>query len=216
MTRERDDLNRRVTRLAEERADQNQRIQQLNDESTQLQNQLVENKRIIRDLNQDLSQLQAKQDTTLKDLDTLQRSYQAQGEALETALAQNLESDKTLMKLESDYKSLKIKYDKLVRPARSARGKTVVEVRYYKTGTDLHIDYRGPGEADFTTATREQLDNYLTGMKQEHPDGLYIKVILPQDSGLSYSEAWSFTNYLHQTYDYYYQEAAKQERMISE
>jgi len=216
LSRERDNLNRRVDRLTEERTRQNQRIASLSDQSSRQQNQMAEQTRTIRDLNQDLSQLQAKQQTTLRDLDTLQRSYQAQSEALETALAQNLESDKALMKLETDYKSLKIKYDKLVRPARSPRGKTVVEVRYFKTGDDFHIDYRGPGDADFTLATRAQLDGYLTRMKEEHPDGLYIKVILPKDSGLSYSEAWSFTNYLHQTYDYYYQEAAKRERTIAE
>ena len=216
LNRERDDLSHRVQQLTAQRTDLNQRIERLTDTSTQLQNQMAENKRIIRDLNQDLSQLQAKQDNTLRDLETLQRSYQAQGEALETALAQNLESDKAMMKLETDYKSLKIKYDKLVRPARSPHGKTVVEVRYYKSGNDFHIDYRGPGEADFTTATRDQLDNYLSGMQQKYPDGLYIKVILPKDSGLSYTEAWSFTNYLHQTYDYYYQEEAKKERMIEQ
>ncbi|MGD8931363.1 MAG: hypothetical protein PVI52_02245 [Chromatiales bacterium] len=216
LSRERDDLNRRVERLDTQRTKLNQRIKYLSEDSTRLQNQVAEANRTIRDLNQDLNQLQATQENTLKDLETLQRSYQAQGQTLETALAQNLESDQALLKLETDYKSLKIKYDKLVRPARSPRGKTVVEVRYYKTGNDFHIDYRGPGEAEFTAATRPQLDAYLTNMTQQYPGGLYIKVILPKDSGLSYSDAWSFTNYLHQTYDYYYQEEAKKERMIEE
>jgi hypothetical protein len=53
-------------------------------------------------------------------------------------------------------------------------------------------------------------------LKQEEPDGLYIKVILPKDNGLSYSEAWSFTNELHKKYDYYFQEKAQKERVIKE
>jgi predicted nucleic acid-binding Zn-ribbon protein len=216
LSREREDLKHRVERLTAQRSDLNQRIERLTVDSTRLQNQVAEANRTIRNLNQDLSQLQAQQENTLKDLETLQRSYTSQSEALETALAQNLESNQALLKLETDYKSLKIKYDKLVRPARSPRGKTVVEVRYYKTGNDYQIDYRGPGEADFTTATRPQLDDYLTTMKRKYPEGLYIKVILPKDSGLSYSDAWSFTNYLHKTYDYYYQEAAQKERMIDQ
>ena len=34
------------------------------------------------------------------------------------------------------------------------------------------------------------------------------------DSGLSYSEAWSFTNHLHKNYDYYFQEEAQKERIV--
>ena len=216
LSRERDKLNNQVARQAEERTDLTDQIERLTSESGRLQTQVADAERTIEGLNQDLGHLRLRQQTTQKDLETLRSTYLAQEEALETALAQNLEAEQAMTALQTDYKSLKIKYDKLVRPARSAHGKTVVEVRYYKSGDGFHIDYRGPGDPDFIPATQPQLDDYLTGLKAKTPDGLYIKVILPKDSGLSYSEAWSFTNYLHQTYDYYYQEEAKQERMITD
>jgi hypothetical protein len=34
---------------------------------------------------------------------------------------------------------------------------------------------------------------------------LYVKIVIPDTSGLSYSEAWSFTNNILSRYDYYYQ-----------
>jgi DNA repair exonuclease SbcCD ATPase subunit len=216
LTRERDNLANRVNQLSSEHTDLTQQIERLNAHSSRLQNQATEANRTIDSLQQELSQLQVHQDTTRNELEALQLSYRTQQEALEAALTENMEADQAMTELQTNYKSLKIKYDKLVRPARSPHGKTVVEVRYTKAGKDFRIDYRGPGELDFTTASRQQLDDYLTDKKQQFPDGLYIKVILPKDSGLSYSEAWSFTNYLHQTYDYYYQEDAKQERIITE
>jgi DNA repair exonuclease SbcCD ATPase subunit len=216
LTRERDKLSDRVDRLSTERTELKQQIERLSSDANRLQTQVAEANRTIDGLNQDLNQLQVRHDISLSDLEALQRAYRTQEQALETALAQNLEADQALSELKTDYQSLKIKYDKLMRPARSPRGKTVVEVRYFKTDGQLQIDYRGPGSRNFLSATRQQLDTYLTKMQQDYPDGLYIKVILPKESGLSYSEAWSFTNYLHQTYDYYYQEDAKQERMITD
>jgi hypothetical protein len=33
-----------------------------------------------------------------------------------------------------------------------------------------------------------------------------VKVIIPEDSGLSYNEAWTFTQDILTSYDYYYQD----------
>ncbi len=168
LTRERDNLTNRVSRLSTERTQLNQQIERLSADSSRLQNQVAEANQTIGSLHQDLSQLQARQDATLKDLETLQRTYRAQEEALETALAQNLEADQALTELQTDYKSLKIKYDKLVRPARSPRGKTVVEVRYAKAGNGFRIDYRGPGEPGLhqrvTSAARRLPDRHETAI----------------------------------------------------
>ena len=216
LSRERDNLSNRVNRLSMERDDMTLRVDQLSSDATRLRNQVIESNQNIESLNQDLSRLRVRQEITLKDLATLNLSYRSQNEALERAQARNLEADRTLSSLQTDHKSLQIKYDKLIRPARTARGKTVVEVRYHKIKGDFRIDYKGPGSSGFKSTTRKQLDQYLSRLKKQHPAGLYVKVILPKNSGLSYSEAWSFTNHLHQTYDYYYQEEAKRERVISE
>lgn len=216
LSRERDNLTDQVNRLSVERLNLTNQVERLSEDSSRLQGQVVAANQSIENLNQDLSRIQRRQAATLHELDTLRLSYNTQEEALEAARVLNLERDQTLAELKTDYKSLKIKYDKLVRPARTARGKTVVEVRYYKTQGDFRIDYKGPGSQNFKSTSRSKLDQILTRLQQEHPDGLYIKVILPKDSGLSYTEAWSFTNHLHQAYDYYFQDEAKQERMISE
>ena len=81
----------------------------------------------------------------------------------------------------------------------------MVEVRYFKKGGVAHIDFRQPGDSEFRSLSRDELDRLLSSLKQQHPNKLYIKVIFPENSGLSYNEAWKFTHHLHSSYDYYYQ-----------
>lgn len=110
-----------------------------------------------------------------------------------------------LMAARGEYADLKVKYDRLVKPARSSRNKKVVEVRYRRLGGETVIDARLPGGAGFARTERTQLERSLDALKAEEPNGLYIKIIIPEDSGLSYNEAWSFTSEMLQKYDYYYQ-----------
>ena len=115
------------------------------------------------------------------------------------------------LKLAGEYDDLKVRYDRLVRPARSPQGRHLVEVRYYKRKGKYHIDWRDGGEGEFQPVSRRKLNATLEKLKQAHPEGLYVKVILPKGNGLSFSEAWTFTNQLHRAYDYYYQEAPPSE-----
>ena len=216
LSKERIQLSEQVDQLTLERNNLTAQVERTTNETNRLQNQVQESNQNIENLNLALKKLQLLQETTLKDLATLRLSYTTQEQELEEARALSLERDQALTDLKTDYASLKIKYDKLVRPARSPHGKTVVEVRYYKADDKLHIDYKGPGDQEFEPINQGRLDQYLSGLKQQHPDGLYIKVILPKDSGLSYSEAWTFTNHLHKSYDYYYQEEAQKERVITD
>jgi hypothetical protein len=146
-------------------------------------------------------------------LETLRLSYRDQEAALAATLASEQATSEELAELKTDFSDLKIKYDKLVRPARTPKGKTLVEVRYAKVGGKYQIDYRGPGDTSFQRISRKSLDRKLTQLKKRD-NNLYVKVILPKNSGLSYSEAWSFTNHLHKNYDYYFQEEAQKERVI--
>jgi len=104
-----------------------------------------------------------------------------------------------------DYSELKTKYDKLVRPARSARGKQLVEVRYHRAPEGLVVDLKLPNKKGFTRVTMNELHKHLGQLKKRYPRELYIKILLPEDSGLTYNEAWTFTNKLLSQYDYYYQ-----------
>ena len=60
----------------------------------------------------------------------------------------------------------------------------------------------------FRDLTRAELERELERLDGQHPGGLYIKVIFPENSGLSYNEAWKFTSELHSRFDYYYREDA--------
>jgi hypothetical protein len=109
------------------------------------------------------------------------------------------ESEKKLLSLQGEYTELDSKYQKLLKPARSAKGKQVVEVVYGKSGYSI----RKPGEAALRSVGRPALDSELAGLKAQYGKDLYVKVVIPDNSGLSYNEAWRFTNEMLSKYDYY-------------
>ncbi|MDQ3731908.1 MAG: hypothetical protein M3329_08140, partial [Pseudomonadota bacterium] len=111
--------------------------------------------------------------------------------------------------LRGDYDTLKVKYDRLIRPARSPQGKHVVEVRYDKGAQGHEIGFRESRDEGFAQLSRETLERRLTELKARYGRDLYVRIIIPDDSGLLYNEAWSFTNEILNRYDYYYQAAAR-------
>jgi hypothetical protein len=111
------------------------------------------------------------------------------------------ESEKKLLSMNGSYAELDKKYQKLLKPARSSKGKQVVEVVYQKGGYGI----RKPGETSQRSVGRDALDNELAGLKAQYGTDLYVKVIIPDNSGLSYNEAWRFTNDMLSKYDYYHQ-----------
>ncbi|MEJ2611690.1 MAG: hypothetical protein P8179_16830 [Candidatus Thiodiazotropha sp.] len=202
-----------ISKLNQERNRLNNQVDRLTQEGNRLQNRLNEANRNIKNLTSDLQQANTRQTETLNDLSQLQQSMASKDEELIQALTRNQERDAQITNLKKNYSDLKIQYNKLLRPARTAKGKTVIEVRYTKQGKSTRIQYKGPTDNAFTIMSRDKLEQKLTRMKQRH-NKLYIKVIIPKQSGLSYNEAWSFTNHLHRNYDYYYQEEAQKERII--
>ena len=111
-----------------------------------------------------------------------------------------------LAALSGEYETLKGKYEKLIKPARTARGKHVVEVRYEKVGGRYRISFREDPEQPYQVLDRAQLEARLQGLKERYHHKLYVKIVIPDASGLSYSEAWEFTRDVLRKYDYYYQE----------
>jgi len=133
----------------------------------------------------------------------LRTELQKKTQALEEKDVQIMVTDKRLADLQGDHSELQFKYDKLVKPARTATGKYIVEVRYFKRGGRKVIEYKEPG-GSFRSASRGSLESRLRQLRNKDPDHLYIKIILPENSGLSYGEALRFTTHLHKNYDYYY------------
>ena len=194
LTGERDDLKRSSDRLAGELQIATAQLGTSRQEVTQL--------------GQSLAAAQGRQDALGGELAALRATAADQRRELDQSREQLRQSAATLTSMQNDYGELKIKYDKLVRPARSPSGRYAVEVRYTKAGTGYQIRYREGDAGDYTDMTRERLDQRLAKLKADHLEGLYVRVVIPDGSGLSFSEAWDFTNHLHRNYDYYFQDSA--------
>jgi chromosome segregation ATPase len=213
LERERDELDSRNKSLITQRERLTAQVTQMNQETDRLENLITESNRNIENLRTDLEQANLRQAATQQDLEQLNVALSEKNQELLAALTRSQAADEQLIDLKQDYSKLEIQYNKLLRPARTAKGKTVVEVRYTKSGNYFRIDYKGPVDSGFRSITRKQLEQNLNRLKQKD-NNLYVKVIIPKDSGLSYNEAWSFTNHMHQNYDYYYQKDAKMERIV--
>ncbi len=111
-----------------------------------------------------------------------------------------------LSSLKDDFGSLKVKYDKLIRPARSAKGKYVVSVNFERIKGKTRIRFKDSSEQSYTLVNKKQLHSKLAKLKKTYPKKLYIKIVIPKESGLTYNEAWAFMKGMLHKYDYYYQE----------
>lgn len=109
-----------------------------------------------------------------------------------------------LLSLQGEYNSLDSKYQKLLRPARSTKDKFVSSVVYRKQGNKKIIRLKETPDSAYETVSKSQLDKRLTKLKEKYKNDLYVKVVIPKDSGLSYNEAWRFAIDLQHEYDYYY------------
>jgi len=110
-----------------------------------------------------------------------------------------------LSSLEDNFGSLQIKYDKLFKPARTAQGKYVVSVSIERINGKERIRFKGSNEENFTLVSKKQLHNTLAKLQKKHTQNLYIKIVIPEKSGLTYNEAWEFMKETLHKYDYYYQ-----------
>lgn len=185
-------------------ADKEQQIIVILSDNQKLQNNLSNTEQRVANLDSQLQQV-------IIDLEKLRSTYDEQSRELQTAqdrlviLSEEKDAQsRQLVSLEADYSSLKVKYDKLVKPARTAKGKYVVEVNYQKINGKGRIRFKDAGDNSYTTLSSEQLHSKLAALKKAHPKQLYIKIIIPEDSGLSYSEAWEFMKSILHKYDYYY------------
>jgi len=200
----------RIAELSGERDQLAQRVDRLEGTARQLGDELSSARSTLATVRQDYTNLQARHETAREELERVEQAYAERQGELSEARSIILARDKRLADLQGTFDDLKIKYDKLVKPARTARGKHVVEVRYSKRDGDYLIEYKEPGQGEFSGVSRAALEERLSALKARDPDALYIKVIFPKDSGLSYSEAWSFTSFLHKNYDYYFSDAAQE------
>ncbi|MDX8406702.1 MAG: hypothetical protein R8K50_11210 [Mariprofundus sp.] len=139
-------------------------------------------------------------------LEAQQQQYQQSQEDIANLKSSGETQMDRLNRLESEYASLEVKYNKLIRPARSTLGKHVVFVRYHKQEGHLVIAVKTSDETPYAIVSGIELHKKLDALQKKYGKKLYVRIVFPDDSGLSYTEAWNLTESLLNMYDYYYQE----------
>ncbi|HHC71693.1 MAG TPA: hypothetical protein ENK54_02255 [Thiotrichales bacterium] len=157
-------------------------------------------------LEQEHAETRSQLESALSTVGDLESALAVRTEELAEARAHGEAAVSRLAALEGEYETLKGKYEKLIKPARTARGKHVVEVRYEKVTGRTRIRYREQPDRPYQELDAAELHRRLALLKEKYPRKLYVKIVIPENSGLSYNEAWRFTKEILQKYDYYYQE----------
>jgi len=174
--------------------------------NTRLQNTVSKNEQQMASLNSQISVLDNNLSQLSIDAEQKQKELEDERQKI-IIITQQRDSQATkLSTLEDDFGSLKVKYDKLIKPARTAKGKYVVSVNYERIKGKARIRFKDSGEQNYTLVTETQLHSKLAKIKKKYPKKLYIKIVIPKESGLTYSEAWKFMKGILHKYDYYYQE----------
>jgi chromosome segregation ATPase len=194
--------------LANMRIERDQLTSRLQSTERQLENVQAQYDKTSGELEQlraDYSQQQQRLESALTEVDTLTRIREEQMAEISQLRQESTLTAEELRSLQTSYDTLESKYEKLIKPARTAKGKFVVEVRYSKKDGDK-IGYREPGQSSIQYLSLGEIEKRLAEHKARDPKSLYVKIIIPKDSGLSYSEAWAFMKNLLEKYDYYYQQ----------
>ena len=190
----------RVTEAGRQARMERVRLQaQLDAETTRLQAQVQQ---VRSTLAQENASLQDRLQQAETDLSLARDEARTREALLDQLQQQHAAGQQRLASLEGEYDALDRKYQKLLKPTRSAKGKTVVDVMYSRSGYRI----REPGRQNYRNVGRTELESELQQLKQQYGTDLYVKIIIPQDSGLSCSQAWAFTRDTLNRYDYYYQD----------
>jgi chromosome segregation ATPase len=172
-------------------------------QQSQREVRLVEDR--FRQLSDAHTTLEQRLQETLAEVQQLEQARDVQSAEMAELRQKYAVSEQQFAMLQGDFDDLEVKYNKLIKPARSAKGKHVVSVRYWKEGKYYQIRIRDMDDENYDTVSRKELHERLSELKDLYGGKLYVKVIIPDDSGLSYNEAWSFTYNTLKEYDYYHQ-----------
>ncbi len=206
--------------LQAQKASLDQRIRSIEQELDSTRSELVSSKDETRSLaerlalqEQRLEQQQLQVKTAREQLEqarqriaSLSARNQEQQQKIGLLEQEKIDYNRQLLTLKGEYEVVKSKYEELIKPARTAKGKYVAEVYYVKGKKGKVIRFKEPGDATFRNLSLEQVEARLAELKQEKGKDLYVKIIIPKDSGLTYNEAWNFMKNLLEKYDYYYQQ----------
>ncbi len=164
-------------------------------------------KKALISLNTKYQQAQLDLQSQIKKLSELDQVNLNKQQQIESMQQQILLAQQQQEQQQQTYDQLEEKYKKLIRPARSSVGKYVVEVRYEKINDQARFSFKNITDKKHTQQDLSIIHTHLLKLKQKYGDNLYVKVIIPENSGLSYNEAWQFMQDIFNKYDYYYQQS---------
>jgi chromosome segregation ATPase len=199
-------INEQKNQLTLDLEEKDKQIVIVMSEKAQLQNSVDKNESEIASLSTQVSSLEQNLSQLNIDVDAKQKALEQEREKILIITQERDDQSLKLSQLEDDFGSLKVKYDKLVKPARTTKGKHIVSVDYQRVKGKERIRFKGPDDSSFTLISKKQLHNKLKQLKKKYPKSLYVRIIIPEKSGLTYNEAWTFMRGLLQKYDYYYQD----------
>ncbi len=200
-----DTQRREIATLLSERNDLAEQLALANLAVERQQQQLTDLQAQTGTLQEQLAGAEARLTNTMRQRDEMDIQLTEAQQALAAAQREQQTSVQQYSQLVGKFDELRVKYDKLIRPARSPNGRYLVEVRYGKRDGVPVIQFREGTQGAYAVLPRDALNQRLSALKTQHSEGLYVKVIIPEDSGLSYNEAWSFTREMLGLYDYYYE-----------
>jgi len=175
-------------------------------ENENMKNEIRRNENQIENLSTQIAAMDQNLSQLSIDIEKKQEELESKRQKIIIITQERDTQNRKLASLEEDFGSLKVKYDKLVKPARTAKGKYVVSVNYERIKGKERIRFKDSGAENYTVVSEKSLHSKLAALKKKHPKKLYIKIVIPKESGLTYNEAWTFMKDLLNKYDYYYQD----------
>ncbi len=195
-----------ASQLNVELDDKDRQIVIMLSDNAKLKNSVNKNENQIASLSSQLSAMQNNLTQLYIDIEQKQNTLNEERQKIIIITQERDNQSRILSSLEDDFGSLKVKYDKLIKPSRTAKGKYVVSVNFERVNGKERIRFKDSGQENYTIVTKKQLHRKLAKLRKKYPEKLYIKIIIPKESGLTYNEAWTFMKGTLHKYDYYYQE----------
>ena len=202
---DKDQLNKLIQNKLAELTDASLKINVITAESEEFANQLDELKLQLEQQRLMADAAQMELELATAEIAALNATTEQQSQEIDMLEQEKIEYNRQLLTLKGEYEVVKSKYDQLIKPARSAKGKYVVEVFYVKEEAGKIIRFKQPGDEKSRDISMVEVEKRLDLLKKEKGADLYVKIIIPKNSGLTYNEAWGFMKRLLDRYDYYYQ-----------
>jgi hypothetical protein len=225
------ELNRQVITLSEQLRMIDEKIDRQTSKNENLTTRLEDQKVIMAGLSIGKEELEQKLKEMADNLSKLRELYEIRGLVVSDLRASITTGQLEFKSLQEEYDSLDEQFRELIRPARSPAGKYVVQVYFSKQKgvTAYPINEPPQGETRITTVgelvaqqerqniyrirepeqdspqvvSLSELHSRLAELKTEHKQALYTKIIIADNSGIEFFDAWRFTKNILSKYDYY-------------